>query len=52
MRPPGAKHPEHFREHGRLVCGQIDHAVGDHDVDRGIGQRNVLDGALHELDVA
>ena len=34
-----------------LVGGKIDHAVGDDHVDRVVGQRDVLDLALEELDV-
>src|SRR5262249_22540934 len=34
-----------------LVARQIDDAVGDDDVDRVVGQRNVLDLALQELHV-
>jgi hypothetical protein len=39
-------------EHGRLVDRQVDHAVGDHHVDRGGGQGDLLDVALEEGDVA
>ena len=35
----------------RLVAGEVDHAVRDHDVDRVVGERNLLDVALEELDV-
>jgi hypothetical protein len=31
--PAGAEHAEDFRKHGILVRHEIDHAVGDHDVD-------------------
>lgn len=31
--------------------GEVDHAVGDHDVDAGVGERDVLEVALQELDV-
>jgi len=46
------EHPEHFGEHRGLVGRQVDHAVGDDDIHRGIGQRNVLDGARAELHIA
>ena len=32
--PARAQHPEHLGQHGRLVGRQVDHAVGDDDVDR------------------
>ncbi len=51
IRPPGAQHPEHLGQHRGLVGGQVDHAVGDHHIHRAVGQRHVLDGALHELHV-
>ena len=37
--------------HRGLVGGQVDHAVGDHHIHRGVGQRDVLDLPLHELHV-
>jgi hypothetical protein len=46
------EHPEHLSEHFRLVDAEVDHTVADDHVDRTGRQRNVLDGALHELDVA
>jgi hypothetical protein len=39
-------------QHPRLVSGEVDDAVGDHDVDGRVGQRDVLDVALDELGVA
>ncbi len=47
----GGQDAEHLGEHGRLVGGQVDDAVGDDDVDRVRGQRDGLDRALEELDV-
>ena len=49
--PAGAQHPVCLGEHRRLVGRQVDHAVGDDDVDRRGGQGNVLDLALEELDI-
>ena len=49
--PTGAQDPRRLAEHRGLVGREVDHAVGDHDVDRGVGERNVLDRALQELDV-
>lgn len=50
---PFARHQDGvgLGEHGGLVDGQVDHASGDHDVDRGGGQWDGFDGALEELDV-
>ena len=47
----GAQHPEHLGEHGRLVGGQVDHAVGDHHVHAAVRQRDLLDVPLQELHV-
>jgi hypothetical protein len=47
----GAQHPGGLAEDPGLVRGEIDHAVRDDDVDRAVGQRNLLDGALEEFDV-
>ena len=44
--------PVCFGEHGGLVGGQVDHAVGDDHVDGGVRQRDGLDGALDEFNVA
>src|SRR5438094_2303519 len=38
-------------EHLGLIAGEIDHAVGDDDVDRAVGQWDLLEIALAELDV-
>src|SRR5699024_3940106 len=45
------QHPRYLGEHPGLVDRQVDHAVGDHDVDRAGRQRHVLDAALAEFDV-
>ena len=37
--------------HLRLVAGEVQDAVGDDDIDRAVGQRDLLDVALDELDV-
>ncbi len=50
-RPPGRSTRAASRENDRLVGGQVDDAVGDHDVDRRVGQRDVLEVAAEELDV-
>jgi hypothetical protein len=42
--------PGGLADHRRLVAGEVDHAVGDHDADGGVGQGHVLDVALAELD--
>jgi hypothetical protein len=47
----GAQDAEGLGEHGGLVDGEVDDAVGDHDVDGVAGQRDGLDVALEELDV-
>ncbi len=47
----GSQDAEGLGEHGGLVGGQVDHAVGDDDVDRVRGQRDGFDGALEEFDV-
>src|SRR5262249_51368256 len=38
--PARLQHPKGPAEDGSLVLGQLDHAVGDHDVDRIVGERN------------
>ena len=48
---PPAQHAKRFGQHAILVGRKIDHAVGNDHVHRVIGQRNVLDLALEELDV-
>ena len=45
------EHAPHLLEHLGLVGGQVDHAVRDDHVDARVGQRDVLDVALEELDV-
>ena len=50
-RPPGFSTRNASLQHPVLVARQVDHAVGDDDVDRIVGQRNVLDLAFEELDV-
>ena len=47
----GAQHARGLGEHDALVGGEVDHAVGDDDVDGGVGQRDLLEVALEELDV-
>ena len=47
----GPQHAEGLAQDAVLVGGEIDDAVGDDDVDGVVGQRNVLDLALEELDV-
>ena len=47
----GLEHAEGFAQHAILVGREIDHAVGDDHVDGVVGQRDVLDLALQELDV-
>src|SRR5207247_69759 len=46
------EHAGDLRQHGRLVRGEVDHAVGDDDVDRGGGERDRFDHALEEDRVA
>ena len=50
-RPPGFSTRAISRKHGGLVGGQVDHAVADHAVHRGVGQRQLVDGRQVELDV-
>ena len=42
----GAQHARGLGDHPRLVAGEVDDAVGDHDVDARVGQRDLLDVAL------
>ena len=49
--PARLEHAERLGQHAVLVGREVDHAVRDDDVDRVVGQRNVLDLALQELDV-
>ena len=46
-----AKHPRGLADHAVLVGGEVDHAVGDDDVDARVREREFLDIALEELDV-
>jgi hypothetical protein len=46
------EHAEGLSEHGRLVGREVDHTVGDHDVHGPSWERDGLDLALEELDVA
>ena len=48
----GSKDSGDLGEHGVLVGGQHDDAVGDDDIDGGVLERHVVDGAVEELDVA
>ena len=41
--PARLENPRRLRQHPRLVSGEVDHAVGDHDVDRFGGQGDRLD---------
>ena len=45
------EHAEGLAQHAVLVGREVDDAVGDDDVHRVVGQRDVLDLALEELDV-
>ena len=45
------QHAERLAQHAVLVGREVDDAVRDDDVDRVVGQRDVLDLALQELDV-
>ena len=49
--PAGSQHACHLAQDLGLVGGQVDHAVGDDHVHRGVRQRDVLDVALAERDV-
>jgi len=48
----GREDAEHLGQHLRLVDAQVDHAVGDHDIDRAVGQGNILDRALTKSTLA
>ncbi len=37
--PAGSQHPRGLAEHRLLVRAQVDHTVGDHAVDAGVGER-------------
>lgn len=47
----GSQDAEALGEHGALIAGQVDHAVGDDHVDGAVRQRDRLDVAVQELDV-
>jgi hypothetical protein len=47
----GTQHARCFADDPGLVAGEVDHAVGDHDVDAVVGDRHLLEVALDELDV-
>ena len=47
----GPQDPRDLAQHLGLVAGEVDHAVGDHDVDARVRERDLLDVALVELDV-
>ena len=47
----GAQHAPRLPDHAGLVAREVDHAVGDHDVDGLVADRYVLEIALEELDV-
>ena len=49
--PAGPEHTGGLAKHLRLVAREVDHAVGDHDVDGVVGQRDRLDLTAQELDV-
>ena len=49
--PAGLQHAEGLAQDAVLVRRQVDHAVGNDHVHRVVGQRDVLDLALQELDV-
>src|ERR1035437_307390 len=47
----GTQHAEGLAQHAVLVAGKIDDAVGEDDVDGVVGERDVFDLTLEELDV-
>src|SRR6266498_5172296 len=47
----GAQYPVGLAQDAVLVHGEVDDAVGDDDVDRGVRQRDVLDRAVQEFGV-
>src|SRR5213080_2460727 len=49
--PTGTQHAERLFQHAALVCGEIDHAIRNDDVNGAGRQRNILDFALEKLDV-
>ena len=50
-RPPGAKHARRLGEHPALVGREIDHAVGDHGVERAVLEGQLLDPRAMEAHV-
>ena len=46
--PARLLHAKGLGQDAPLVDGEIDHAVGDDDVDRGVGQRDLFDVALED----
>lgn len=46
-----AQDPECFAQHRALVFRQVDDAVGDDNIDRSVGKRNVFDGAFQKRGV-
>ena len=51
MPPAGLEHAQRLAKHLGLLGRQVDDAVGDHEVDRAVRDRQVLDLAESELDV-
>ena len=49
--PARAQHPVDLVEHRVLVGHEVDDAVGDHDIDRRVGERQRLDQRFVQLDV-
>ena len=49
--PARLQHAKRLAQHAVLVARKIDHAVRDDHVDRIVGQRDIFDLALEELDV-
>ena len=48
---PRPQYARGLADHAALVGAEVDHAVGDDDVDAGVRERDLLDVALEELDV-
>src|SRR5215469_6597644 len=49
--PAGFEHSKGFAENSVFVCGEVDNAVGDDDVDGVVRQWDAFDFALQELDI-
>src|ERR1044072_5561780 len=49
--PARLQDPRGLADHAALVGGEVDHAVGDHDVDRVVLERDLLDVAFEPMDV-